>query len=572
MYGTLFYMTQEEALTILKTGANVFLTGEPGSGKTHTTNEYVSYLRSHGIEPAITASTGIAATHIGGMTIHAWSGIGIRTSISEYDIDKISQNERTVRRIKRASVLIIDEISMLSANAFSMVETVCRVLRGNEHPFGGLQIVAVGDFFQLPPIVRATDTEVATITFDEEATPRTHFAYESTAWKNLRPIVCYLTEQHRQADTAFVSILSALRSGTLNEDHKETLASRAYRGTVAPDVTQLFSHNADVDRINIVQLEKVAGNTKRFLMQQHGAPPLAAQLVRTCLSPSELLLKVGARVMFTKNDPQGAYVNGTTGIVVAFRTDSYPIVEIRSGAQIAAEPVEWSIENEGRVLASVTQIPLRLAWAITVHKSQGMSLDAALIDLSHAFEYGQGYVALSRVRSLEGLHLLGINKRALEVHPDIQTLDVTLRSQSEAAEEAFLQMDGPALQKLHTDFLKASGGTLEKTARTPLSPKVSTLEETKALISSSKSIEEIAKKRKLTPGTIISHLEQLSASKELTSAEITPLASKLTEAVRKDIRAAIARVGTEKLSPIHTALGGRYSFEDIRLARLLFEE
>ena len=145
-------MTQSQALSILKTGANVFLSGEPGSGKTHVINEYVKYLRDRNIEPAITASTGIAATHIGGLTIHSWSGIGIKRNLNKYDLDRISSSEYIVKRVKRSSVLIIDEISMLSAQTLSMIDTVCKEIKADQKPFGGMQIVFVGDFFQLPPV------------------------------------------------------------------------------------------------------------------------------------------------------------------------------------------------------------------------------------------------------------------------------------------------------------------------------------------------------------------------------------------------------------------------------------
>ncbi len=191
-------MTQAQALTILKTGGNVFLTGEPGSGKTHVTRTFISYLREHGIEPAITASTGIAATHIHGMTIHAWSGLGIKNSLNAYDLDAMSTKEYLVRRINNAKVLIIDEISMLSAQTLSMVDVVCRTLRGSPEPFGGLQVVLVGDFFQLPPISKFGD--------------KAQFAYQSPTWKNLKLITCYLTEQHRQDDAGLLSMLSAIRS------------------------------------------------------------------------------------------------------------------------------------------------------------------------------------------------------------------------------------------------------------------------------------------------------------------------------------------------------------------------
>src|SRR3989344_3251274 len=169
-------MTQSQALAILKTGTNVFLTGEPGSGKTHTVNEYVAYLRSRGIEPAITASTGIAATHIGGMTIHSWSGIQIKTKLDKRDLNKIAGNKRVADRVRRAKVLIIDEVSMLSPGTFSMVDAVCREIKASQDPFGGIQIVLVGDFFQLPPVVKAEPKNDRQAEFFEEAPAR--FAYD----------------------------------------------------------------------------------------------------------------------------------------------------------------------------------------------------------------------------------------------------------------------------------------------------------------------------------------------------------------------------------------------------------
>ena len=147
-------MTQSQALSILKTGTNVFLTGEPGSGKTHLLNEYIKYLRDHSIEPAITASTGIAATHIGGMTVHSWSGIGIKTRLEKSDLNKIKTSQYIVRRITKVKVLIIEEISMLTGDTLSMVDTVCREIKQNPKPFGGIQVILAGDFFQLPPVVR----------------------------------------------------------------------------------------------------------------------------------------------------------------------------------------------------------------------------------------------------------------------------------------------------------------------------------------------------------------------------------------------------------------------------------
>lgn len=454
-------MTQAEALAILKTGAHVFLTGEPGAGKTHTINRYVEYLRAHGVEPAITASTGIAATHIGGMTIHSWSGIGIRPSLSEYDLEEIATKERLVKRIQATRVLVIDEVSMLSGDTLTMVDQVCRAIKRASLPFGGLQVILVGDFFQLPPIMKRQFDDVSQDLFSDDETPRSHFAFGSRSWAALNPLVCYLSEQHRQEDPAFLSILSALRSGSISEAHKRELAGRNIpkEDHANLSVTKLFTHNVDVDRINADELAKLPGNIRSFAMEGRGPEGLLEHLKRGCLSPEVLGLRIGAKVMFTKNDFEGKFVNGTLGTVIDFRKeDGAPIVETFSGERITAAPMEWSINDNGKILARITQVPLRLAWAITVHKSQGMSLDAAFMDLSSAFEYGQGYVALSRVRALSGLFLGGMNDRALMVHPEVKRRDEQFRSHSQGTQEAFADMDSEELEKFHKDFLTAIGG------------------------------------------------------------------------------------------------------------------
>ncbi len=479
-------MKQETALKILQTGANVFLTGEPGSGKTHTVNAYVKWLREHGIEPAITASTGIAATHIHGMTIHSWCGIGIKRDLTAYDLDKITQNERVVRRVRGAKILIIDEVSMLSAKTLAMAEAVCREVRGRQMPFGGLQVVLVGDFFQLPPVRREVrDEDEQQISYDTgEAEDASDFAFASRAWKALDPLVCYLSEQHRQEDAAFLELLSGIRRGAFSSAHRTLLDSR--RAPQSRDgTTQLYSHNADVDRINSVEIGKITGEVHTFTMASQGKDTLVASLKRGCLSPEKLTLKVGARVMFTKNDVEHKYVNGTLGVVTGFVKESgYPLIATHSGRTAIAEPEEWHIEDGGRILARIAQVPLRLAWAITVHKSQGMSLDAAHMDLSQAFEYGQGYVALSRVRTLSGLSLSGLNKRALEVHPEVAVRDRDFKLRSAAARKAFEEMPEKEHAELARNFIRACGGretgiiaAIRRGIASAMSPKKSSLEE-----------------------------------------------------------------------------------------------
>lgn len=439
-------MTQDEALAILKTGLNVFLTGEPGSGKTHTINRYIQWLRERGVEPSVTASTGIAATHVNGMTIHSWSGIGIRRDITDYDIEMIMSREKTAKRIIEAKVLIIEEVSMLDGRTLESVDRVLRALRRGvlteEQPFGGLQVIFVGDFFQLPPVSRGE---------------RAQFAFESRAWKEANPIHCYLAEQHRQEDDAFLELLSALRLGTFDRRHREVLQSRV--GLVPRKVvaTRLYTHNENVDRINTASLAEIEGKSRVFQMTTRGSKHLVDSLKQQCLSPEVLELKEGAAVMCTRNNFEAGYVNGTLGLVTGFTVMGTPIIQTTDGRSLEIEPAEWAIQDGNKVLARIVQVPLRLAWAITVHKSQGMSLDAAVIDLSQAFEFGQGYVAISRVRSLEGLYLEGFNERALQLHPNVVAADEYFRKYSAAAQKKFMTLGDEEKAKLESNFLRAIG-------------------------------------------------------------------------------------------------------------------
>ena len=566
-------MTQCEALTILKTGANVFLTGEPGSGKTHTINEFVAWLRASGIEPSVTAATGIAATHVAGMTLHSWSGIGISDSLSPADVDRIASKEHIAKRIMKAKVLIIEEISMLSAATFEMADKICREVRRMDAPFGGLSVILVGDFFQLPPISR--DREVK-------------FAYESKVWRELNLLTCYLTEQYRQDDNEFLGVLSAIRSGNVEEMHYELLMKRRidFQGrTLETSVPKLFSHNADVDRINASELEKLSGKSKKFTMNSKGKDSFVEGLKRGCLSPEILELKDGATVMFTKNSPQGRFVNGTLGVVIGWDADGSPIIKTKDGLRITTEPMEWQLEEQGKVKASVSQYPLRLAYAMTVHKSQGMSMDAAIMDLSKAFEYGQGYVALSRVRRLSGVYLTGLNQRALEVHPEILEKDRDFRAASDAARDAFAEMSETEVTSMQKKFVKAMGGAWFDTStksESKLGLRKSTsngdlrsphitglpgrLAETLQAARDSKTLKEVAKARGLTASTIVKHLEELAEIGKLTRTDFAHLVP--FDSVG-EIHEALAATSGDKLSPVFHSLGGRYSFETIRLVCLM---
>lgn len=556
-------MTQAHALNILKMGHSAFLTGGAGSGKTYVLNAYIKHLKEHGVEVAVTASTGIAATHIGGMTIHAWSGLGIKQTISDYELDQLEEKKYLWDRYQKVQVLIIDEISMLSGVFLDTLDKTCRAMkRCVDKPFGGMQVVLCGDLFQLPPI--SQESSQSSIT-------------NSSAWKNLNPIICYLSEQHRQDDELFTEILNAIRKNNLDEVHFEQLESRIteFDDESFMSKTKLFTHNADVDAINQRALEFIGEESYEYTMTSKGKDRLIETLKKSCLAPERLILKKGAEVMFVKNSFESGYVNGTRGIVVDFDDNDEPVIETREGKLIHVGTESWSIDDNGKVLASITQLPLRHAWAITVHKSQGMSLDEAVIDLSKAFTYGMGYVALSRVKTLAGLHLVGFSRDALQLDPRMHAVDAQLQERSNLAEERIKLLDQKELQQRHESFILASGGSLEKKeTKTESLVTQKTHKISYDLMSQGKTLDEIAKERELSLGTIVEHLDKArQLGWDIDLAHIKPKRGdiKIIRDAFEAVRQSDESVYDTKLSPVKKYLdqaGYDYSFDEIKLVRV----
>lgn len=565
-------MTQEEALRIMKTGVNVYLTGSAGSGKTFLLNQYINYLNEHDIPVAITASTGIAATHMNGMTIHGWSGIGIREALTERDLDDLESKKYLWSRFEKARVLIIDEVSMLHASRLDMVDKVLRRFKRIEAPFGGLQVILSGDFFQLPPINKNRNVD-NDINFSSK-----EMVFNSNAWKSMRLAICYITEQHRQEDEIFTEILNKIRQDDLEEMHFEEIQKRMNLDIEESQTwTKLYTHNIDVDNLNNIELGKIDSETKTYQMETAGNEVLVGILKKSCLAQETLYLKKGAEVMFIKNNLEGAYVNGSRGQVVDFYdediTTSLPIVELYNGKRVYVKREEWIIEENGKKKASITQLPLRLAWAITIHKSQGMSLDSAIIDLSKSFSYGMGYVALSRVRTLKGIHLLGINPNALKVDPVILELDKKLQKESENNSELFNKLSKDEQKKLEEDFILRMGGNIKKVKVKDDKNKfvkVPSIMLTKELLDEGKTLEEIIEIRKLVFSTIISHIEELiEKGIEVEINHLKPNQSDIDKVAKANKKLKDDQKG--KLSPLKSVLdkeGHKMTFEEIRLARL----
>ncbi|MBI3379632.1 AAA family ATPase [Candidatus Gottesmanbacteria bacterium] len=410
-------MKQTEALEIMKMGHNVFLTGEPGTGKTYVLTKYIEFLQKKDVPLGITASTGIAATHIDGVTIDSWSGLGIRDDISPSDIENLKQKYHLRQRLQKTKVLIIDEISMISGKRLDMINKILKSMRNNDNAFGGMQVILSGDLFQLPPVTKNRND--------------IDFIFTSKAWQELDLRICYLTVPFRQKDKKLLDVLSAIRENKVDANVVDILKNtltQPFEKRIIP--AKLYTHNIDVDGINNQELDKLSDESREFYMQVLGEEKLAEALKRTCLAPEILRLKKNAVVMFVRNNYEQGYVNGTMGKVMGFNHNGDPVIELYSGKKVTVVPTHWTIMDRDKIIAQLTQLPLRLAWAITVHKSQGMTLDAAELDLSKSFLLGMGYVALSRVRSLSGLRLLGFNDMALRVNPLISTIDHDLRELS----------------------------------------------------------------------------------------------------------------------------------------------
>lgn len=542
-------MTQGEALDILKLGYNVYLTGPAGSGKTFLLDKYIEYLKQNNRGVGITASTGIAATHINGITIHSWSGMGIKSNFSKEDLRKLIKRSYLKKRFKNTGVLIIDEISMLNDFQFDLINQICRAFKNNLKPFGGMQLICSGDFFQLPPIRK-------------DGEPK--FASESKTWNDMKIKICYLEEQYRQEkEEKLYTLLNNIRNNQIEQAENLLAHLDHEKKTFLLKPTKLYTHNVDVDAINNFELSKIPGEIFAYDMQSKGNKNILNALKAGSLAPERLTLKKGAKIMFIKNNFEQGYVNGTLGKIIGFNNYKMPIIETLNGKKVEPQLATWRIEEDNIIKAEIKQIPVRLAWAITVHKSQGMNLDAAEIDLSKSFVEGMGYVALSRLRSINGLKLLGINKMAFMINQKVLELDKNLKKMSENNTKELEKISIEKKEKKQKEFLeKIPMVTVNKSRE---EKQISTEKRTQLLVMKKLSIKEIARQRDLNQETIIAHLEKL---KELNKNINLDYLNEISEERFNRIKTAFEETDDTKLAPVRKILGQDFSYQELRLARL----
>jgi ATP-dependent DNA helicase PIF1 len=451
---------QRAVLDDVLAGNNVFFTGNAGTGKTFLLKQVVKVLRekygnAFGEKVAVVATTGIAATHISGTTINAALGIGAPSLYRDFRLMHRNDNKN---RIRRWEVMVIDECSMLSAEFFQEVECMLREVRDSGLPAGGLQLVVTGDFFQLPPVTRSLVPDTA-----RDAFLNFGYAFQSPAWYRCRMKTSLLTKIYRQTDAEFMALLDAIRDG------KRPAVSKAVRRLVelcrrpidhvdGVKPTQIFSKNKDVDEMNAVELARLTstkilfGSKDDIIVDAHLKEPGAEkdfgvalvklkrnEFFRDCMAPPMLRLCVGAQVMLLKNlDTSANLVNGSRGVVVGFATAagpsgggaSVPIVQFTDGTRMEIPPTKFSSAVHGMGECVRVQVPLKLAWAITVHKSQGMTLDLVRVSLRSMFVVGQAYVALSRARTLEGLEIIDWEEGCARSDPAVSEFQATLTGEA----------------------------------------------------------------------------------------------------------------------------------------------
>jgi len=407
--------SQLVAMDAIKTGASLCITGAAGTGKSTLLKQVCLWARGANLTFDVTAMTGCAALLIRGRTLHSFLGVGLAKGTAEELAAYAKKLKNLIAKLCKIELLFIDEISMCSAEFLDKISKYLQIVRSNSAPFGGVQMVFMGDFMQLPPVIKKGDANVAV------------FAFESAEWRRLAPRIIVLTQVMRQAnDLEFAVMLERLRWGNCTPEDLETLIACKDRdfGDVRPTI--LFSINRDVERVNtnsFMALLKNTGNPPIALKTEYGGNKEAAQRwARSCEIPDEVVVAVGAQVVVTANmDVDSGIVNGTRAIVHAWN-EGTKICTIRLINGRLYKVGLWKPPNElfGEV-PKVLWYPIKLAYALSVHKAQGMTLDAAELDLgSSIFEFGQAYTALSRVRSLQDVCIMDVSAASFKSHPKVK--------------------------------------------------------------------------------------------------------------------------------------------------------
>lgn len=530
---------QENALDILSRQGNVFLTGAAGTGKSFLLEQY---LRGKSPEDfPIVASTGAAAVLIGGRTFHSFFGLGILEGGIEATILRAMRSRKLTKRLRRACCVIIDEVSMLSGATLQAAEQIARIARGNPEPWGGLRIIAVGDFAQLPPIAQDGMEK--------------DWGFLHSVWRQSNFEPALLSTVMRTQDVSFLEILNFVREGTVNDRVRAFLDERTKTADDQADATRLYPHRAQAEQYNLRRLESLAGREYLFETEYDGDEKYIDAARRVIPIPDRLMLKEHALVMMRKNDATGEqrYVNGSLGHIARV-SDDLLTVHLLSGETIDVVKEKFAhLDGDGNEVVSAWNFPVTLAWATTIHKAQGASLDRMIVDLERLWEPGQAYVALSRVRSGAGLIVERWSAGSIKAERIVTDFYNAL------ADRAKTYQPKPYFETPVAHLQEEPMST-----RRTLSPK-QRIDKTRSLLSREKSLVEIAEAIGVTQSTVLNYMEKLITLGD--TPNLRYLIDGILEADR--IRALFEEHGVQYMKPVYEALQGRASYDQIKLVRIV---
>lgn len=415
-----FNEEQKRAIKYAIDGHNIFLTGPAGVGKSYTVNEIVRLLKKMNKNVSITASTGISADHISGCTLHSWVGCGLAKEKAEILAKSVRRNSKALERWTKTDVLVIDETSMLDYEFVTKINHIAKIVRGSSLPFGGIQMIFVGDFFQLPPVQK------------DRGGKDPIFLFETDIWNLAVEKQVLLTKVYRQENSEFIDILMQIRNCKMTKDtiNKIKATSRhRFEGDIKP--TKLSCRNLDVDVVNMRELEKLPGDAIKFKCRDfYENDEAEKKFKKTFQYPEYISLKPGAQIMLLINKPELGLVNGSRGVVVEINNENEnePTVNVKFSNGIITDlnmetreiTETRELNNEfNEVIASRCQFPLKLAWCMTIHKSQGQTIELLDVDLKNTFTYAQVYVALSRGVSLENMRIRNFDPVSVRTAPAV---------------------------------------------------------------------------------------------------------------------------------------------------------
>lgn len=528
---------QTNALEVLQREGNVFLTGAAGTGKSFLLD---SYLRD---KPAdafpVVASTGAAAVLIGGRTFHSFFGLGIMEGGLDATIARAMRSKRLIKRLQHACCVVIDEVSMLSGATLYAADKIARALRGIDAPWGGLRIIAVGDFAQLPPVTPGAYQK--------------DWAFLHETWNESAFQPALLSTVMRTRDAEFLDILNFVRSGTVNEMVTNFLNERTGSSLEEEDATRLYPHRAKADEYNLRRLHSLPGTLRTFDTQYAGDARAVESGKKSVPIPETLQIKEGALIMMRKNDvsPERQYVNGSLGHVRMIEEDLLTVM-LLDGTTIEVEKTKFTcLDGDGAEVMAAWNFPVTLAWATTIHKAQGASLDRMIVDLASLWEPGQAYVALSRVRSSAGLRIERWTPNSIKAEPLVTEFYNQLARGMSSFELRPLYV--PQIMEI-APRSKAPESESSKEARSAL---------IREMIGNQATIEAMSAAAGIKEDRVLLYMED--CLEQGIPLELGYLIADIPEAGR--IRQAFEDLGTSRLKPVADALDQTVPYTTIRLVR-----